>query len=82
MEEFEEIFEDITIREAIDKIYDTLADLPIEERLAFFEQISKPKDLNFVKEINGIYYVVRTHFDKGHKEDMVRKVNRILNKEV
>ena len=82
MEKFEEIFEDITIREAIDKIYDTLADLPKAERLAFFEQIYKPKDLNFVKEIKGIYYVVRTHFDKGHKEDMVCKVNRILDKEV
>ena len=63
-------------------IYDMLAELPREKRLVFFEQISKPKDLDFVMEIDSIYYVVRTHFDKKHKEDMVRKVNRILHKEV
>ena len=54
----EHFIEDSTIREAIDSIYDMLADLPKEKRLAFFEQISKPKDLDFVKEMDGIYYVV------------------------
>lgn len=77
-----EIIEDLTIREAIDSIYDMLAELPKEKRFAFFEQISKPKELDFVKEFDGIYYVARTHFDKKQKEDMVSKVNRILNKEI
>ena len=44
----EQFTEDITIREAINSIYDMLVDLPKEKRLAFFEQISKPKDLDFV----------------------------------
>lgn len=77
-----EIIEDLTIREAIDSIYDMLAELPKEKRFAFFEQISKPKELDFVKEFDGIYYVVRAHFDKRQKEDMVSKVNRILSKEI
>ena len=77
-----EIIEDLTIREAIDSIYDMLSELPKEKRFAFFEQISKPKELDFVKEFDGIYYVVRTHFDKKQKEDMVSKVNRILIKEI
>jgi len=78
----EDFIEDAAIRQAINNIYDMLADLLKEERLAFFEQISKPKDLDFVKEIDGIYYVVCSHFDREQREDMISKVNRILNKEV
>lgn len=78
----EQFTEDTTIREAINSIYDMLVDLPKEKRLDFFEQISKPKDLDFVKEIDGIYYVVCAHFDREQREDMITKVNRILDKEV
>lgn len=82
MSEQNEIIEDVTIREAIDSIYDMLAELPKEKRLAFFEQISKPKELDFVKKLDGIYYVVCSHFDNEKSEDMVEKVNRLLNREV
>lgn len=78
----EDFMEDAAIREAIDSIYDMLAELPNEKRLAFFEQISKPKELDFVREIDGIYYVVCSHFDREQREDMISKVNRILSKEV
>lgn len=78
----EDFIEDTVIREAIDNIYDMLADLPKKKRLAFFEQISKPKDLDFIKEIDGIYYAVRSHFDREQREDMIGKVNRIFSKEV
>lgn len=82
MSEQNEIIEDVTIREAIDSIYDMLAEFSKEKRLAFFEQISKPKELDFVKEIDGIYYVVCSHFDSSKAENMVDKVNRILNSEL
>ncbi|MCA5578507.1 hypothetical protein [Enterocloster clostridioformis] len=78
----EDFTEDAAIRKAIDNIYDMLAELPKEERLAFFKQISKPKNLDFVKEVDGIYYVVCSHFDRGQREDMITKVNRILSTEV
>ena len=78
----EDFTEDAAIRKAIDNIYDMLAELPKEKRLAFFEQISKPKNLDFVKEMDGIYYVVCTHFDREQKEDMITKVNRILSTEM
>lgn len=78
----EDFAEDTAIREAINNIYDILEELPKEKRLAFFEQISKPKELNFVREIDGIHYVVCTHFDKKQKEDMVSKIHRILSKEI
>ena len=80
MSEQNEIIEDVTIREAIDSIYDMLAELPKEKRLAFFEQISKPKELDFAKEIDGIYYVVCSHFANEKSEDMVNKVHRIVLK--
>ena len=80
MSEQNEIIEDITIREAIDNIYDMLAEFPKEKRLAFFEQISKPKELDFVKEMDGIYYVVCSYFDNEKSEDMVEKVHRIVLK--
>ncbi len=78
----EDFMEDAAIREAIDSIYDMLKELSNEKRLAFFEQISKPKELDFVREIDGIYYVVCSHFDREQREDMISKVNRILSKEV
>jgi hypothetical protein len=80
MSEQNEIIEDITIREAIDSIYDMLAELPKEKRLSFFEQISKPKELDFAKELDGIYYIVCSHFDNEKNEDMVEKVRRIVLK--
>lgn len=78
----EQFTEDNAIREALENIYDMLADLPKKKRLAFFGQISKPKDLDFVKEIDGIYYVVCSHFNKEQREDIITKVNRILGTEV
>ena len=78
----EQFTEDTAIREAINNIYDMLADLPKEKRLSFFGQISKPKDLDFVKEIDGIYYVVCSHFNKEQREDMITKVNRIIGEEL
>ena len=78
----EQFIEDTTIREAINNIYDMLADLPKEKRLAFFKQISKPKDLDFVKEMDGIYYVVYAHFNREQREDMITKVNRIIGAEL
>ena len=67
------------IREALDSIDDMLASWTKEERLAFFSTFAKPKDIDFVKEIGGIYYVVRSHFNRDSNEDMVSKVNRLLS---
>lgn len=80
----EQFIEDTTIRETINNIYDMLAEMPKEMRLAFFEQmqITKPKDLDFVKEIDGIYYVVCAHFNREQREDMITKVNRVLGAEM
>ena len=57
-----------------------LSNFQRRKRLAFFEQISKPKELDFVTEIDGIYYVVLSHFDNAKDENMVEKVRRIVLK--
>lgn len=49
---------------------------------SYIDETSKPKDLDFVKEIDGIYYVVCAHFDREQMEDMITKVNRILGTEM
>ena len=68
----EDFTEDTAIREAIDNIYDMLADLPKNKRLAFFEQISKPKDLDFIKESNYAYRNFRASFEKCFKRMWIR----------
>ena len=78
----EEFTEDTTIREALDSIGNMLASWTKEERLAFFETLAKPKNIDFVKEINGIYYVVRSHFSRDNNEDILGKVNRLLDTDI
>ncbi len=77
----EEFTEDADVREVIDDIYNMLAVWTKKKRIAFFESITKPKELDFVKEIDGIYYVVCSHFDNEKSEDMVEKVRRIVLKD-
>lgn len=77
-----EFTEDMSIREALECIDDILASLSREERLEFFESFAKPKDIDFVKEINGIYYVVRSHFSYDNNENILGKVNRLLDTDI
>lgn len=77
----EEFTEDNDIREAIDDIYNMLAAWAKEERISFFESITKPKDLDFVKKVGDVYYVVCSHFDNEKSENIVEKVRRIVLKD-
>ncbi len=74
----EEFDEDISLREALDKIDMMLLSMSKEERISYFATFSKPKDTDFVKEIGGIYYVVRTHFSERNGENLKQKIDRLL----
>lgn len=74
----EEFDEDISLREALDKIDKMLLSMSKEERISYFATFSKPKDTDFVKEIGGIYYVVRTHFTEHNDENLMQKIDRLL----
>lgn len=64
----------------LDEITDHLATLTKEERIAWFKQSMYLEPLNFVKEIDGTLYAVRTFFKKDAGENITEKVERIVLK--
>lgn len=68
------------IYELLDDIYNILAAMPQEERLKEFKRMSYPRPLNFIREIDGSVYAVRTSFTEEATENIEEKVQRILLK--
>ena len=68
------------IYKVIDEIADYLATLTKEERIALFKRNMYLEPLNFVKEIDGTLYAVRTFFKEDAKENITEKVERIILK--
>lgn len=68
------------IYKVIDEITDHLATLTKEERIAWFRKNMYLEPLNFVKEIDGTLYVVRTFFKEDATENITEKVERIILK--
>ncbi len=68
------------IYKVIDEIADYLATLTKEERIAWFRKNMYLEPLNFVKEIDGTLYAVRTFFKKDVTENITEKVERIILK--
>ena len=70
------------IFDIIEEITNHLATLTKEERIAWFKKNMYIEPLNFVKEIDGTLYAVRTFFKKDANENIAEKVQRIvLNKD-
>lgn len=65
---------------SLDEITDYLATLTKEERIAWFRQSMYLEPLNFVKEIDGTLYAVRTFFKENAGENIKDKVERIILK--
>ena len=78
----EEFTEDITIREALDRIDNLLAAMTKEERIQYFASFSKPPDTDFCREIGGVCYAVSSHFSNDGNENIQRKVGRLLSAEM
>ena len=68
------------IYKVIDEITDHLATLTKEVRIAWFKRNMYLEPLNFVKEIDGTLYAVRTFFKEDAKENITEKVERIILK--
>lgn len=64
----------------IDEITNHLATLTKEERIAWFRHTMYAEPLNFVKEIDGTLYAVRTFFKEDATENIYNKLGRILKK--
>ena len=64
----------------IEEITNHLATLTKEERIAWFKKNMYIEPLNFVKEIDGSLYAVRTFFKEDANENIAEKVQRIVLK--
>ena len=64
----------------IDDITDYLKTLTKEQRIAWFKKNMYIEPLNFVKEIDGTLYAVRTFFKEDANENIAEKVQRIVLK--
>lgn len=69
------------IHTLIGDITDHLAALTKEERIAWFRQTMYAEPLNFIKEIDGTSYIIRTFFKEDATENIYEKLGRILKKE-
>ena len=68
------------IFDIIEEITNHLATLTKEERIAWFKKNMYIEPLNFVKEIDGALYAVRTFFKEDANENIAEKVQRIVLK--
>lgn len=68
------------IHTLIDDITDHLATLIKEERIAWFRQTMYAEPLNFIREIDGTSYIIRTFFKEEATENIYEKLGRILTK--
>jgi hypothetical protein len=66
------------IHTQLDHITNGIAALPREDRIAWFRRTTCTQPLIFLKEINGTTCAVRTFFDEEAKENIVKKVQRII----
>ena len=71
---------DKDIFDIIEEITNHLATLTKEERIAWFKKNMYIEPLNFVKEIDGTLYAVRTFFKEDAKENIAEKIQRMVLK--
>ena len=64
----------------LDRITDHLAAMTKQERIAWFRRSTYVQPLNFLREIDGTTYAVRTFFSEGARENITEKVQRIILK--
>ena len=64
----------------LDHITDHLATMTKQERIAWFRRSAYAKPLNFIREIDGTTYAVRTFFSEDARENITEKVQRIILK--
>lgn len=70
----------LELEQAIQEITDLLAAMTKEQRLAWFKRTMYAEPLEFIREIDGTVYAVRSHFQPDAGENITDKVGRILSK--
>lgn len=65
---------------SVDSITAMLMQMSSEERIDWFRRNMYPEPLNFIQEIDGTQYIVRSFFDETATESIEEKVQRITRK--
>ncbi len=68
------------IKQLLREITELMAAMTKEERIAWFKQTSYSPPVEFVREMDGTVYIVRSLFDPDAGENIPEKVERILSK--
>lgn len=64
----------------IDHITDHLATMTKQDRIAWFRRSAYVQPLNFLREIDGTTYAIRAFFSEDARENITKKVQRIILK--
>lgn len=65
---------------SVDSITAMLMQMTSEERIDWFRRNMYPEPLNFIREIDGTQYIVRSFFDETATESIEEKIRRITEK--
>ena len=65
---------------SVDSITAMLMQMTSEERIDWFRRNMYPEPLNFIQEIDGTQYIVRSFFDERATESIEEKIQRITEK--
>lgn len=65
---------------SMDSITAMLMQMTSEERIDWFRRNMYPEPLNFIQEIDGTQYIVRSFFDERATESIEEKIRRITEK--
>lgn len=68
------------LSQAVDNITVMLMKMTSEERIDWFRRNMYPEPLNFIREIDGTQYIVRSFFDERATESIEEKIRRITEK--
>ena len=79
-ENWNEIF-DHPLFDAMDELNKMLSEMKKEERLNVFNDMMYREPLKYLQEVNGITYIIRTHFNEDETGKVIDTINRLMEKQ-
>lgn len=66
----------------LDRIYDELVEMTLEERMAWYSRGMYIKPLKYTQDIDNTIYIVRTNFIENNDSTVYDTVERITSKDI
>ena len=73
------MIEDKDLRKALDKTMDWMSGLSPDELRQVYPERRVPHGVDFIWEIGGTEYTVISHFNQNSADDIVKKVQNLLD---